>query len=52
MKHVRAVSIAFLICAGARQAQAQDSVPPAPPAEEDRSTGLPGKVDWEFNFDA
>jgi hypothetical protein len=52
MKHVRAVSIAFLLCAGAGQAQAQDSVPAAPPAEEERSTGLPGKVDWEFNFDA
>ncbi len=52
MKHVRAVSVAFLLCAGAGQAQAQDSVPPAPPAEEERSTGLPSKVDWEFNFDA
>src|SRR5688572_2115226 len=52
MKHVRAVSIAFLLCAGAEQAQAQDSVPPAPAGEEARSTGLPGKVDWEFNFDA
>jgi hypothetical protein len=52
MKHVRAVSVAILLCAGAGQAQAQDSVPPAPPADEERSTGLPSKVDWEFNFDA
>jgi hypothetical protein len=49
---MRAVSIAWLLCAGAAQAQAQDSVPAAPPEEEERSTGLPGKVDWEFNFDA
>jgi hypothetical protein len=52
MKHVRAVSMALLLWASARQAVAQDSVPAAPPAEEERSTGLPGKVDWEFNFDA
>ena len=32
MKHVRAVSIAFLLCASAGQALAQDSVPAAPPS--------------------
>jgi hypothetical protein len=52
MKHVRAMSIAFLLCANGGQALAQDSVPPAPPEEEERPTGLPSKVDWEFNFDA
>ena len=52
MKAVRAVSIGLLLLAAAGKAQAQDSVPPAPAEEEERSTGLPGKVDWEFNFDA
>ena len=52
MKAVRAVSIGLLLLAAAGKAQAQDSVPPAPAEEEERSTGLPGKVDWNFNFDA
>ncbi|HEX5912105.1 MAG TPA: hypothetical protein VFY54_03120, partial [Rubrobacter sp.] len=52
MTHMRAVAIAWLLCASAAQAQAQDSVPAAPPEDEERSTGLPSKVDWEFNFDA
>ena len=34
-------------------ARAQDPAPPQPPAPpEVRSTGLPGKVQWTFNFDA
>lgn len=59
MKHLRAMALAFLVLAGARQARAQDSTTKAPPdtsqaapKEEERSTGLPGKINWKFNFDA
>lgn len=51
MRHLRAVTCGLLFLAGTGQAQARDSVSKAAPAEE-RSTGLPKKVNWEFNFDA
>ena len=44
----RALGLLFLVGAGAGQAAAQDSVPPA----EARPTGLPKKVAWKFTFTA
>jgi hypothetical protein len=51
MKHLRAVTFALLFLAGTAQAHAQDSVSTPAPAEQ-RPTGLPKKLQWEFNFDA
>ncbi|HEY8195791.1 MAG TPA: hypothetical protein VIG04_02335 [Gemmatimonadales bacterium] len=51
MTQLRAVTFGLLFLAGTGQAQAQDSVSTPAPAEQ-RPTGLPGKVQWKFNFDA
>jgi hypothetical protein len=63
MQQLTAVALGLLFLAGAGQAQAQDSTAQAAPADtgaqadtaakaEERSTGLPGKVHWQFNFEA
>jgi hypothetical protein len=46
MNHLRAVAVGLVLLVGAGQSQAQDTPPEA------RPTGLPGQVDWKFNFDA
>ena len=45
MKHVRAVTLGVVLLVGAGRSQAQEP-------EEARSTGLPGQIQWKFNFDA
>jgi hypothetical protein len=45
-----AVALGLLILAGGARAQAQDTTQAAP--AEERSLGLPKKIQWEFNFDA
>ena len=46
MNYLKAVAVGLVLLLGAGQSQAQDT-----PAEA-RPTGLPGQVDWKFNFDA
>jgi hypothetical protein len=48
MRQLRSAAVGFLFLAAAGQATAQAG--PAKP--EERPTGLPGKVQWKFNFDA
>src|SRR3954451_3393420 len=45
MKHLRAVTLGVVLLVGAGRSQAQET-------EKARSTGLPNKVQWKFNFDA
>jgi hypothetical protein len=55
MKNVRAVPgllLAGLAALSPTLATAQTPEPDSAPATETRSTGLPGGVDWTFNFDA
>ncbi|MDF3053234.1 MAG: hypothetical protein K0S19_1339 [Geminicoccaceae bacterium] len=48
MRQLRSAAVGFLFLAVAGQATAQAG--PAKP--EERPTGLPGKVQWKFNFAA
>jgi hypothetical protein len=51
-RSLRAIAlVASLSVAGVGQAAAQDSAAAAP-AEEERPTGLPKKIQWHFNLDA
>ena len=54
MRAARAPAIALAACCALAPAVArgQEPAPPAADGEEARSTGLPGGVDWTFNFDA
>jgi hypothetical protein len=60
MKPLTASALGFLLLAGASGVRAQqdstvqavtDTTAPAA-EEEERTTGLPGKITWKFNFDA
>ena len=61
MKQLDAVALGLLLVGGAGQVRAQDTTAAVVPAQdttadttaaEERSTGLPSKVQWKFNLDA
>jgi Alginate export len=52
MKRASRSLVALAIALAPNSARAQDAPPPPPPQPEARSTGLPSKLQWTFNFDA
>ena len=56
MRRLRVIALGLLTLAGVRQASAQDSTAAQQDTSaaetEERSTGLPSKVQWKFNLDA